>query len=74
MFIDDITEWLPDQLVQSNNVVWEVTLIYTSINRLRMMKQESSSSTLESMGLMIHQSEETHTSGNILDLIPTELG
>ena len=21
MFIDDITEWLPDQLVQSNNVV-----------------------------------------------------
>ena len=31
-------------------------------------------STLESMGLVIHQSEETHKSGYILDLILTELG
>ena len=29
---------------------------------------------LESLGLVIHQSEETHKSGNILDLILTELG
>ena len=31
-------------------------------------------STLELMGLVIHQSEETHKSGNILHLILTELG
>ena len=31
-------------------------------------------SILESMTLVLHQSEETHKSGNILDLILTELG
>ena len=74
MFIDDIIEWLPGQLVQSNNVI-----IAGNFN-IHINKQVENDEagifmrTLESMGLVIHQSEETHKSGNILDLILSELG
>ena len=77
MFIDDITEWLLDQLVQSNNIV-----VAGDFN-IHINKQVENDevgifvSTLESMGLVIHELEETHKSGyilDLLDLILTELG
>ena len=74
MFIDDITEWLPHQLVQSNNIVMAGDF-NIHINK-QIVNDEAGifMSTLELMGLVIHQSEETHKSGNVLDLILTELG
>ena len=60
MFIDDITEWLLDQLVQSNNVV-----IAGDFN-IQINKQVENDvagifmSTSESMGLLIHHSDK-HT-------------
>ena len=74
MFIDDITEQLPDQLVQSNNVVMAGDF---NIHINKQVENDEAGilmSTLELMGLVIQQSEETHRSGNILYLILTELG
>ena len=73
MFIDDITEWLLDQLVQSNNVVVAGDF-NIHINKQFENDKAGIMSALESMGLVLHQLQETHKSGNILDLILTELG
>ena len=74
MFTDDITGWLPEQLVQSNNVVMAGDF---NIHINKQVENDEAGifmSTLELMGLVIYQSEETHKSGNILDLILIELG
>ena len=62
---------LPDQLVQSNNVVVAGDF---NIHINKQVENDEAGifvSTLELMGLVIHQLEETHKSGNILHLILT---
>ena len=72
MFIDDLTEWLPGQLIDSNNVV-----LAGDFN-IHMNKLDLDDDvcvfidTLEALGFTFYQSDSTHKSGNILDLILTQ--
>ena len=74
MFIDDITNWLPDTLIKYNNVVLigDVNIHlndHTSDDDAGIFND-----TLEVMGFIIHMAGPTHHSGNTIDLIATQSG
>ena len=74
MFIDDLTEWLPDQLIDSNNVVLARDF-NTHVNKLDLDDDACIFvDTLEALGFKFYQSDNTYKSGNILDLILTQEG
>ena len=74
MFIDDITNWLPDRLIKYNNVV----LIGDVNIHLNDCTSDDDagifSETLEAMGFIIHMDGPTHHSGNTIDLIANQSG
>ena len=74
MFIDNLTEWLPDQLIDSNNVV--LTRDFNiHVNKLDLDDDAGIFiDTLEALGFKFYQLDSTHKSGNILDLIQTQEG
>ena len=74
MFIDDITNWLPDRLIKYNNVV-----LIGDVN-IHLNDHTSDddagifSDMLEAIGFIIHMAGPTHHSGNTTDLIATQSG
>ena len=74
MFIDDITNWLPDKLIKYNNVI----LIGDVNIHLNDCTSDDDvgifSDTLEAMGFIIHMASPTHCSGNTIDLIANQSG
>ena len=74
MFRDDLTEWLPDQQIDSNNVVLARDF-NIHVNKLDLDDDASIFlDTSEALGFKFYQSYSTHKSGNILDLILTQEG
>ena len=74
MFIDDITNWLPDRLIKYNNVV---LIGDVNIHLNDHTSDEDAgifSDTLEAMGFMIHMAGPAHCSGNTIDLIANQSG
>ena len=72
MFIDNLTEWLPDQLIDSNNVVL-ARGFNIHVNKLDLDDDACTFvDTLEALGLKFYQSDSMHKFGNILDLILTQ--
>ena len=74
MFIDDITNWLPDRLIKYNNValIGDVNIHlndHTSHEDAGIF-----SDTLEAIGFMIHMAGPTHHSRNTIDLIANQSG
>ena len=74
MFIDNITNWLPDRLIKYNNVV----LIRDVNIHLNDCTSDDNagffSGTLEAMGFITHMASSTHCSGNTIDLMATQSG
>ena len=74
LFIDYLTECLPDQLIDSNNVVLAGDF-NIHMNKLDLDDDvHVFIDTLEALGFKFYQSDETHKSGNIFDLILTKRG
>ena len=71
IFIDEITEWLPQVLTNQNNII-----IARDFNLLVNDESDTDASifidTMEAMGLQQHVTYPTHKSDNILDLVFTE--
>ena len=74
MFIDDITNWLPDRLIKYNNVV----LIGDMNIHLNDHTSDDNAGifmdTLAAMGFTIHMADPNHHSGHTIDLIATQSG
>ena len=74
MFIDNITNWLPDMLIKNNNVV----LMGDMNIHLNDHTSDDGAGifidTLEAMGFTIHMAGPTHNSGHTIDLIATQSG
>ena len=73
MFIDDISNWLPDRLIKYNNVV----LIGDMNIHLNNHTSDDAGifiDMLEAMGFKIHMAGPTHCSRNTIDLIATQSG
>ena len=74
MFLVNLTEWLPDQLIDSNNVVLAGDF-NIHVNKLDLGDDAGTFiDTLEALGFKFYQSDSTYKSGNILDLILTQEG
>ena len=74
MFIDDITNWLPDRLIKYNNVVL-IGDVNIHLNDCTSDDHTGIfSDMLEAMGFIIHMAGPTHHSRNTIDLIATQSG
>ena len=66
MFIDDLTKWLPHQLIDAKNVVLARDF-NIHVNKLDLDDDAHTFiDTLEALGFKFYQSDNTHKSGNIL--------
>ena len=74
MFIDNITNWLPDRLIKYNNVVLIGDVNIHLNDRTSGDDAGIFSDTLEVMGFIMHMAGPTHCSGNTIDLIATQSG
>ena len=74
MFIDDITNWLPDRLIKYNDVVLIGDL---NIHLNDCTSDDDAgifSDMVEAMGFIIYMAGPTHHSGKTIDLIVTQSG
>ena len=74
MFIDIITNWLPDRLIKYNNVVLIGDMNIHLNNHTSDDDAGIFMDMLEAMGFTIHMAGPTHHSGHTIDLIATQSG
>ena len=72
MFLDEFTEWLPDQLAKYKNVVIMGDINF-HLNNVDDPDATTLKDTLDALGLKIHNSFPTHRHGNTLDILATEI-
>ena len=72
MFLDEFTEWLPDQLAKYKNVVIMGDINF-HLNNVDDPDATTFKDTLDALGLKIHNNFPTHRHGNKLDIPATEI-
>ena len=72
MFLDEFTEWLPDQLAKYKNIIMMGDINF-HLNKVDDQDAATLKDTLDALGLKIHNNFPTHRHGNTLDIIATEI-
>ena len=72
MFLDEFTEWLPDQLAKYKNVMI-VRDINFHLNSIDDPDATTLKYTLDALALIIHNNFPMHRHGNTLDILATEI-
>ena len=72
MFLDEFTEWLPDQLAKYKNVLIMGDINFP-LNNIDDPDATTLKDTLDALGLKIHNNFPTHRHGNTLDILATEI-
>ena len=72
MFLDEFTEWLPDQLVKYKNVMIAGDINF-HLNSIDDPDATTLKDTLDALGLKIHNNFPMHRHGNTLDILATEI-
>ena len=72
MFLDEFTEWLPDQLAKSKNVMSSGDINF-HLNNIDVPDVTTLTDTLGALGLKIHNNFSMHKHGNTLDILATEI-
>ena len=72
MFLDEFTEWLPDQLTKYKNIIMMGDINF-HLNKDDDPDTAMFKDTLDALGLKIHNKFPSHRHGNTLDIIATEI-
>ena len=72
MFLDEFTEWLPDQLVKYKNVIIVGDIIF-HLNSINDPDATTLKDTLDALGLKIYNNFPAHRHGNTLDILAAEI-